>query len=48
MDVLANASPIGMWPDVDAMAVMDAAIDNAKLVFDAICCPPNTKLLQVR
>jgi len=46
-DVLANGSPIGMSPLVDAMAVSEAAVSKASLVFDAIYTPPKTKLLKV-
>jgi shikimate 5-dehydrogenase len=48
VDILANASPIGMSPLVDDMAVTKEAISKAKLVFDAIYTPPVTKLLKVR
>lgn len=47
VDVLANGSPIGMSPKVDAMAVSEDAISKASLVFDAIYTPPKTKLLKV-
>lgn len=45
--MLANASPIGMSPLVDDMAVTTAAIEQAELCFDAIYTPPKTKFLKV-
>lgn len=48
VDILANASPIGMNPRPDDMAVTTEAMSKAKLVFDCICSPPVTKMLKVR
>lgn len=46
VDILANASPIGMNPKPDDMALTTEAMSKSKLVFDCICSPPVTKLLK--
>ncbi|HXF99889.1 MAG TPA: shikimate dehydrogenase [Bacteroidota bacterium] len=44
-DILANATPVGMVPDVDVSPV-PARILKGKIVFDAVYNPPVTKLLR--
>lgn len=43
--ILANASPVGMHPNVDRSPIKKAALKNYSLVFDAIYNPGKTKLL---
>lgn len=45
-DVLINATPVGMYPKVDACVVSDDVISRTKFVFDAIYNPRETKLIQ--
>ena len=45
-DLLANASPAGMFPHVDAMAVPLSAFENTHTVFDAVYNPAETLLLR--
>lgn len=42
-DVLVNATPVGAWPDVDVSPVEAA---TGELVCDAVCAPPETKLVR--
>ena len=44
-DVIMNATPIGMHPEVDASPVSPRVLERAKLVFDAVYNPPITTLL---
>ena len=47
MDVLVNATSIGMFPDVDGIPAVD--LDSAPagmLVCDAVINPPETRLLR--
>lgn len=44
-DTLLNATPIGMYPNVDACPVTEDVIRRVKLVFDVIYNPVRTKLL---
>lgn len=46
IDVLVNATPVGMFPNTDACPVSDEVIKNSKAVFDAIYNPLETKLIQ--
>ncbi len=45
-DLLVNATPIGMYPKVDAMVVEKRVIERCANVFDAVYNPLDTKLLQ--
>lgn len=45
-DVIMNATPIGMHPNVDASPVSKRALERARLVFDAVYNPPITTLLR--
>ncbi|KAK6141309.1 hypothetical protein DH2020_024945 [Rehmannia glutinosa] len=44
--ILANASAVGMEPNVDQTPVSKAALKSYELVFDAVYTPRNTRLLQ--
>lgn len=45
-DILMNASPIGMWPNVDASPVNAALLRPGTIVFDAVYNPLQTRLLK--
>jgi len=45
-DLLINASPAGMFPYVDEMAAPAAALENTRVVFDAVYNPADTLLLR--
>ena len=48
-DILINATPIGMAPNVDAMPVGNEILnklDKKKVVFDVVYSPEKTKLLE--
>ncbi len=45
-DLLVNATPLGMFPKVDAMAVSPAVVSRCRNVFDAVYNPLETKLIQ--
>jgi 3-dehydroquinate dehydratase/shikimate dehydrogenase len=45
-DILMNATPIGMWPNVDAIPVDPAALRPGMVVFDAVYNPRETRLLR--
>jgi shikimate dehydrogenase len=45
-DLLINATPVGMYPKVDACAVSDEVIENAGSVFDVIYNPTETLLMK--
>ncbi len=46
-DLLINATPVGMYPKVDACPVSEELIGNCKAVFDVIYNPTKTKLMQI-
>lgn len=46
IDVLVNATPIGMFPRVDAQPVSDKIINKSANVFDAVYNPLETVLIQ--
>ncbi|MBQ8568615.1 MAG: shikimate dehydrogenase [Oscillospiraceae bacterium] len=46
-DILVNASPVGMFPKVDACPVSEQVIKNCGFVFDVIYNPQTTKLMQI-
>lgn len=45
-DLLINATPVGMYPKVDACAVSDKVIENSGSVFDVIYNPIETLLMK--
>ena len=46
IDVLVNATPVGMFPKIDNCPVSDEIIKNSNAVFDAIYNPLETQLVQ--
>lgn len=46
IDLLINATPVGMYPNSGAMPVAEAALKNCRAVFDAIYNPEETLLMQ--
>ncbi|KAL2942280.1 Bifunctional 3-dehydroquinate dehydratase/shikimate dehydrogenase chloroplastic [Bienertia sinuspersici] len=44
--ILANATPVGMHPNIDEMVISKKALKHYSLVFDAIYTPKLTKLLK--
>lgn len=46
VDVLMNASPIGMWPKVEASPVEARILKPGMVVFDAVYNPQETRLLR--
>lgn len=46
IDLLINATPVGMYPKIDDMPVNSSVLANCHCVFDAVYNPINTKLLQ--
>ena len=46
VDLLINATPVGMYPHVDACPVSDGLISRCGAVFDAIYNPRRTQLLE--
>ncbi|MCR5599491.1 MAG: shikimate dehydrogenase [Ruminococcus sp.] len=45
-DLLINATPVGMYPKVNACAVSDKVIENSASVFDVIYNPTETLLMK--
>ncbi len=45
-DIIINATPVGMYPNADAMPVPDDAVSRCGAVFDLIYNPDQTKLLK--
>ena len=45
-DLLINATPVGMFPKVDACAVSDKVIENSGSIFDVIYNPIETLLMK--
>lgn len=45
-DLLINATPVGMYPNCDAMPVDTSVLSNAAAVFDAVYNPAETSLLR--
>ena len=45
-DLLANASPAGMFPNVESMAPPAAALEGTRTVFDAVYNPADTLMLR--
>lgn len=46
-DLLANATPVGMYPKLNACPVSEKVIENCKFVFDVIYNPARTKLISI-
>ena len=44
--MLVNATPVGMYPNIDSMPVSEKALSKCKNVFDAIYNPLETVLIQ--
>ena len=45
-DIVANASPVGMHPEVDACPIDTAGLHDGQIVFDAVYNPLETRLLR--
>jgi len=45
-DILVNATPVGMWPDVDKAVVSGERLRRGQVVFDAVYNPRRTRLLR--
>lgn len=45
-DILMNATPIGMWPNIDATPVDPSTLHSGMVVFDAVYNPRETRLLR--
>ena len=45
-DVLVNATPVGMFPDVDALPVPEAELRPGTVVMDSVYIPMRTRLVQ--
>lgn len=46
IDILINATPVGMYPHIDSCPVSNKIINSSKAVFDAIYNPLETVLIQ--
>lgn len=46
-DVLINATPIGMAPEIDEMPFSEELVKTAQFVFDAVANPLETKLIKL-
>lgn len=46
IDLLVNATPLGMYPNIDTMPVDESIISKSKAVFDVVYNPLNTKLVK--
>ena len=47
IDLLINATPVGMYPHADAAPVDQAAVERCAAVFDAVYNPRRTRLLEM-
>ncbi len=45
-DLCVNATPLGMYPNTDAMAITGEQLSRCKALFDAVYNPEKTKLIQ--
>ncbi len=45
IDLLINATPVGMYPNIDEMPVSEDIISNSKAVYDVVYNPLETKLI---
>lgn len=46
IDLLINATPVGMFPNISQMPIVDADLKNCKAIFDAIYNPIETLLVK--
>ena len=46
-DLVINATPVGMYPNIDKMPLTEAQIKGCKAVFDAVYNPEKTLLIKV-
>lgn len=46
INILINGTPVGMYPNIDAMPVNEAVLSNTRAVFDAVYNPAETLLLK--
>ncbi|MDO8482236.1 MAG: shikimate 5-dehydrogenase [bacterium] len=46
-DVLINATPIGMYPNIDELSFPEEMVKVAKFVFDAVANPVETRLIEL-
>ncbi|MEE1154684.1 MAG: shikimate dehydrogenase [Acutalibacteraceae bacterium] len=46
IELLVNATPLGMYPNIDNMAVSENIIERSSAVFDAVYNPLETKLIK--
>lgn len=46
-DLIVNATPVGMYPNINYMPIDENTIKNSKCVFDTIYNPIETKMLKV-
>ena len=46
VDLLINATPVGMYPHTDALPVPEAVLSRTAAVFDAVYNPRVTRLLE--
>ena len=46
IDLLVNATPVGMYPNPDNMVVNESIIEKSNVVFDAVYNPLETKLIK--
>jgi len=46
-DLLVNATPVGMYPEIDGIPVEENIVKHCRAVFDAVYNPSKTKLLRV-
>lgn len=44
-DLCVNATPVGMYPNTDAMVISEEKISHCKALFDAVYNPERTKLI---
>ncbi len=44
-DLCVNATPVGMYPNTDAMVLTEKQLQNCNALFDAVYNPENTKLI---
>jgi shikimate 5-dehydrogenase len=45
-DILINATPVGTWPDADKAPIASGAGGSARIVYDLVYNPPETRLLR--
>ena len=46
IDILINATPVGMFPNISQMPIADADLKNCKAVFNAVYNPIETLLIK--